>query len=429
MMKNSNYKIITAFSKSPILLRKRILLFITLVLTLVLIFQYFLNTEYIFLTVFFVTVTILCVRFVFYRYKVSLNYKIRKFIIHNNLYNDDISAEIGYLVTDEQILIRFKKNADIFTNKSSQFANHFQAILDLPLQDIVNNNTYCEYIFDRFPDNRLDFSSREVLNNTIQLTEKISWEFSKPCCHTIISGATNSGKTYLATMLILDYLRIKGKGGGCDIYVCDPKSADLAIICRRIDLKKYGKIQNLAVSENEIARLLREVNDEMERRYSEWFTDDEHSFGKTWKDIQTAKPLVLIIDEFSAVLSVANPKVAKEITGYFNNLLLKGRMVAIEIVLTIQRPDISSNSNNGLTGQQRDQFGVRIGMGNMTSDGRRMLFGNTDAEFQTVKEIGAGYIMIDGKHTKPVYFEAPLLPQNGGDYLEYLDRAILENMS
>lgn len=428
MMKNSNYKIITAFSKSPILLRKRILLFITLVLTLVLIFQYFLNTEYIFLTVFFVTVTILCVGFVFYRYKVSLNYKIKKFIIHNNLYNDDISAEIGYLVTDEQILIRFKKNADIFTNKSSQFANHFQAILDLPLQDIGNNNTYCEYIFDRIPDNRLDFSSREVLNNTIQLTEKTSWKFSTPC-HLIICGATNSGKTYLATMLILDYLRIKGKGGGCDIYVCDPKSADLAIICRRIDLKKYGKLQNLAVSENEIARLLREVNDEMERRYSEWFTEDEHSFGKMRTDIDNAKPLVVIIDEFSAVLSVANPKVAKEITGYFNNILLKGRMVGIEIVLIMQRPDISSNSNNGLTGQQRDQFGVRIGMGNMTSDARRMLFGNTDAEFQTVKEIGAGYIMIDGQHTKPTYFEAPLLPQNSMDYLNVLDKAILENMS
>lgn len=425
MMKNSNYKLITAFSKSPILLRKKILLFITLVLTLILILQYFLNTEYIFLTVFFATVTILCVGFVFYRYKVSLNYKIKKFIIHNNLYNDDISAEIGYLVTDEKILIRFKKNADLFTDKAGQFVNHFQAMLDLPLQDIENNNTYCEYIFDRFPDNRLDFSSREVLNNTIQLTEKISWEFSKPC-HTIICGATNSGKTYLATMLLLDYLRIKGKGGGCDIYVCDPKSADLSIICRRIDLKKHGKIQHLAVSENEIARLLREVNDEMERRYSEWFTDDEHSFGKTWKDIQTAKPLVVIIDELSAVLSVANPKVAKEITGYFNNLLLKSRMVGIEIVLILQRPDISSS---GLTGQQRDQFGVRIGMGNMTSDGHRMLFGHTDTEFQTVKEIGAGYIMIDGIHTKPVYFEAPLLPQNSGDYLDCLDRVILENMS
>lgn len=428
MMNNRNYKMITVFTKPPILLRKKFLQIITFGLMLVLIGQSIMNSDYLIMTLFLTTIVFICVGYVFYKYKASLDYKIKEFILHNNLYSSDISAEVGYLVTDEKIFIRFKKNADLFTDKASQFTNHFQAMLDLPLQDIENNNTYCDYIFDRYPGTRLDFSSREVTNNIIKLSEKIFWEFSKPC-HTLICGATNSGKTYLSTMLILDYLKIKGKGGGCDIYVCDPKSADLSIICRRIDLKKYGEVRNLAVSDNEIARLLREVSAEMERRYSEWFTDDKQSFGKTWRDIDNAKPLVVIIDEFSAVLSVANPKVAKEITGYFNSLLLKGRMVGIEMVLIMQRPDISSNSSSGLTGQQRDQFGVRIGMGNMTNDGRRMLFGNTEAEFQTVKEIGAGYIIIDGKHTKPVYFEAPLLPQNRGDYLDCLDRTILENMS
>lgn len=428
MMNNRTYKMVTAFTKPPILLRKRILQIMMFGLIFVLIGQFLMKSDYLIMSLFLATIVLLCVGYIFYKYKASLDYKIKEFIVHNNLYSSDISAEVGYLVTDEQILIHFKKNADLFTDKASQFTNHFQAMLNLPLQDIENNNTYCNYVFDRYPDTRLHFSSREVSNNIIKLTEKISWEFSKPC-HTLICGTTNSGKTYLSTMLILDYLKIKGKGGGCDIYVCDPKSADLSIICRRIDLKKYGKVQNLAVSDNEIARLLREVNAEMEHRYSEWFTDDEHSFGKTWKDIDNAKPLVVIIDEFSAVLSVASPKVAKEITGYFNNLLLKGRMVGIEIVLIMQRPDISSNSSSGLTGQQRDQFGVRIGMGNMTSDGCRMLFGYTDTEFQTVKEIGAGYITIDGKLTKPVYFEAPLLPQNSGDYLDCLDRAILVNVS
>lgn len=427
-MNNRNYKMITIFTKPPILLRKRIFQIMLFGLIFFLFGQFLMKSDYLIMSLFLSILLLLYMGYTFYKYKGSLDYKIKEFIVHNNLYSSEVSAEVGYLVTDEQILICFKKNADLFTDKANQFTNHFQAMLNLPLQDIENNNTHCVYIFERFPDNRLDFSSREVLNNTIQLTEKISWKFSKPC-HLIICGASNSGKTYLASMLILDYLRIKGKGGGCDIYVCDPKSADLAIICRRIDLKKYGKVQNLAVSDNEIARLLREVNSEMESRYSEWFTDDEQSFGKTWKDIDNAKPLVVIIDEFSAVLSVANPKVAKEITGYFNNLLLKGRMVGIEIVLIMQRPDISSNSNNGLTGQQRDQFGVRIGMGNLSSYARTMVYGHTDNEFQTVKEIGAGYIMIVGQHKQPIYFEAPLLPQNSMDYLNVLDKAILENMS
>lgn len=206
--------------------------------------------EYLVITTIFVITIIICLVFLFYKYKISLEYKIKKLIIQNHLYDDDMSAEIDYAVKNNQIIIRFKKNGYIYTGKANQFSNHFQAILDLPLEDINNNMTYCEYIFDLFPDKRLDFSTREVINNTIRLTEKISWEFSKPC-HTIICGATNSGKTYLATMLILDYLKIKGKGGGCDIYICDPKSADLSIICQIIDSKKYAKVQNLATSENE----------------------------------------------------------------------------------------------------------------------------------------------------------------------------------
>ena len=424
-MNKRNFKMITAFSPSPFLLRKRIvlsLLFLTLCIVLT---ESFIESKYIYLTVILSSAFNLYIGIMFIKYKNSLEYSLKSFIIKNKLYTNELSAEVGYLVTNENITIRFQKNADLYTECAGQFIKHFEALLDLPVQDIVNKNTYCDYIFEKQPDERLKFSSREVKDNTIRLTEKISWKFSKPC-HTLICGATNSGKTYFATMLIPDYLRIKGKGGGCDIYICDPKSADLAIICRRIDLKKYGKVQHLAVTEEEISTLLKGVNVEMERRYSEWFKEDINAFGKTWVNIESAKPIVVVIDELSAVLSVASPKVAKEITGYFNSLLLKGRMVGIEIVLIMQRPDVSSN---GLTGQQRDQFGVRVAMGNMSNDGRRMIFGNSNTEFQTVKEIGAGYIMIDGKHIKPVYFEAPLLPKNSADYLDYLDKAILENMA
>ena len=288
--------------------------------------------------------------------------------------------------------------------------------------------THCDYIFDRLSDKRLKFNEKDVKDNVISLTKKISWEFSKPC-HTIICGGTNSGKTYLTSILIIDYLKIRGQGGGSEIYVCDPKGADIAFICRRIDLKKYGKVQNLAVSDNEMAKMLRELNQEMENRYANWFNEDKNVFGKTWKDIPSAKPIVLIIDEFSAILATANPKVAKEISNYFTSLLLKGRMVGIEIVLIMQRPDISSNGINGLTGQQRDQFGIRIGMGNMTKDGRKMLFGNTESEFLTINEIGSGYIMIDGRYNSPIYFEAPLLPKEHGDYLDHLDKAIELNLA
>ena len=130
MMNNRNYKMVSAFTKPPIILRKRILQIMIFGLIFVLIGQFVMKSDFLIMTLFLATIVFLCVGYVFYKYKASLDYKIKQFLVHNSLYSSDISAEVGYLVTDEQILIRFKKNADLFTNKANQFANHFQAILD-----------------------------------------------------------------------------------------------------------------------------------------------------------------------------------------------------------------------------------------------------------------------------------------------------------
>lgn len=428
-MNKKKFSKITANTKIPIIFRKRLVL--NSCITILVIFSYLSISNSNFLPLYITSIVIVGMSWIYcyQRYKDSLRNRLVQFIWDNGLYVDESSsAEISYQINKEQIVIRFHKNGDLFTEKSTQYGKHFEAITKLPLKERYNTMTHCDYIFDRLSDKRLKFNEKDVKDNVISLTKKISWEFSKPC-HTIICGGTNSGKTYLTSILIIDYLKIRGQGGGSEIYVCDPKGADIAFICRRIDLKKYGKVQNLAVSDNEMAKMLRELNQEMEKRYANWFNEDKNVFGKTWKDIPSAKPIVLIIDEFSAILATANPKVAKEISNYFTSLLLKGRMVGIEIVLIMQRPDISSNGINGLTGQQRDQFGIRIGMGNMTKDGRKMLFGNTESEFLTINEIGSGYIMIDGRYNSPIYFEAPLLPKEHGDYLDHLDKAIELNLA
>ena len=126
----------------------------------------------------------------------------------------------------------------------------------------------------------------------------------------------------------------------------------------------------------------------------------------------SAKPIVIIFDEFPTLLSIAKPNVAKEILGYFNTLLLKGRMARIKIITLMNRVYLSTNGYSVLTSIQHDQYSIRIGMGNLKADAKRMLFRNIDEELETVIEIRTGYIMIDGQHTKPKYLEAPLLPKN-----------------
>lgn len=249
------------------------------------------------------------------------------------------------------------------------------------------------------------------------MTQKIGWKLGTPP-HTIVTGATMSGKSFLVTMLILDYLRM-----GADMRIADPKSADLAIVGRYIDIEKLRKVTCTETTGDGICKLLREANEEMEKRYGLWFSD-ENSFGKNWKDIPEAKPLVVIIDEYSALISVSAPKLVKELNSYLFNLILKGRQAGIEVVLIMQRPD-----TNLLSGNLRDQFGVRILLGNATKDAQTMLFGSVDMDFKSISEICSGYIMIDGKQNVPIYFEAPLLSKDSGDYLDNLDKAIKVNKS
>lgn len=313
------------------------------------------------------------------------------------------------------MIIRAWKNADKFSEKANSHDSMFSALFGKELYRKHDTVQYCDYVFELVQDKRLTMHERKLSKGAkIQMTDKISWSIGKPA-HTLIVGSTNSGKTYLVSMLVLDYLRM-----GAELFIADPKSADLAIIGRRIDIKRYGAITYTASTENEIARLFRHANEKMEERYKEWFSEEE-SFGKTWKDFPNAKSLVLIFDEYSAFVSVSSPKVVKKVNSYLSNLILKGRQTGIEVVMIMQRPDA-----NILSGNLRDQFGVRIGLSNMTADGRRILYGTVETEFKTIQEIGGGYIQIDGQHDTPVYFETPLMT-GGMDYLEELDKAITES--
>ncbi|WP_252188342.1 FtsK/SpoIIIE domain-containing protein [Bacillus mycoides] len=279
----------------------------------------------------------------------------------------------------------------------------------LPLYKKFDEVQYCDYVFELVPDKRIVVKNKTPINEgfEIQLTSKVKWIIGQPP-HVLIVGGTGSGKTYLVNTILLDYLR-----KGAELFIADPKSADLATIGRIVAR------EHTATTENEIAKLLREASEEMERRYRELFAD-ETSFGKTWKDFPEVKPLVVVIDEYAAFTAISSPKVIKEVQGYLFNLILKGRQAGIEIIMIMQRPDA-----NLLSGNLRDQFGVHIGLGNMTDDGRKMLFGSVDMEFKSIREIGDGYTMIEGQHNNPIYIETPLITK-GFDFIGELQNIVRE---
>lgn len=354
--------------------------------------------------------------------------KLKRFIVQNKLYEEEMrvvgtngngsskkekvifnSAYFLYKETKNgELIIRAWKRADKFSDKANTYDTLLSALFGLPMYKKIDEVQYCDYVFELVPDERIIVSSstRNTSNYKIQITSKIQWEIGSPP-HLLITGSTGSGKTYLVNTLILDYL-----SKGAKLFIADPKSADLATIGRIVDK------EHTATTENEIAKLLREANEEMERRYKEWFTEID-SFGKTWKDIDGAKPFMVVFDEYAAFTAVSSPKVVKEVQGYLFNLILKSRQVGGEICILLQRPDASI-----LNGSLRDNFGVRIGLSNMTDDGRKMLFGSTDMKYKSIQEIGGGYILIDGQNNNlPIYFETPLIPKDY-NFLENLQNIV-----
>ena len=326
------------------------------------------------------------------------------------------SIKFSYKKVNDELIVRVWKMADCFTDKANKQDSMLSALFGIEISKKIDTVTYCDYVFSLIQDERLDFKYIDNLSERelIRMTKKISWRMGKPP-HTLIVGGTNSGKTSLVSDLVLKYLYMEAQ-----IYIADPKNADLAMIGRIIDLKKNRETSCTATSENEIARLLRSTTEEMDKRYSKFFSD-ANAIGKTWRDFKNVKPIVIIFDEYSAFVSVSSPKVIKEVNGYLYSLILKGRQAGIEVVCIMQRPDASI-----LSGNIRDQFGVRIGLGNLSPEGRKMIFGNNNGEFKTIVEMGGGYILIDGQTHKPNYFETPIIP-GGRDYLDELNKAIEGN--
>lgn len=427
---------VSAFSKVPLKVRISTWLFVFIVLLTVEIM--ILSKNKLLNNVTFIAITLISLvglTVLFVRLRENFNRtpfnKLLRFILDNRLYEDEVrtsgydkdgypkqkrvivsSMYFSYKETAEELTVRIWKMADNYLERVNKQDDMLSALFKKEVHAKFETVSYCDYVFKLIPDERLDLRSGQNYTEgmLIKMTKKIGWVLGQPP-HTLIVGGTNSGKTYLICNLILKYLYM-----GAQVNIADPKNADLAVIGRMIDVKKYGKKTNTATSENEIAGLLRKVSEEMDRRYQELFYD-ETAIGKTWRDFPDVKPIIFVFEEYSAFVSISSQKVVNEVNGYLHNLILRGRQAGVEVVLIMQRPDASI-----ISGNIRDQFGVRIGLGNMSNDGRKMIFGNVDFDYKTITEIGGGYILIDGQG-RPVYFETPLIP-GGMDYLDELYKAI-----
>ena len=244
-------------------------------------------------------------------------------------------------------------------------------------------------------DKRLQLSAGipKIDGTVIPITERISYDVSK-VSHGLTVGNTGSGKSFFINYKILCYAQMKST-----IYIADPKNADLSLL-RFISGFKH----RVATEANQICKILREVSEIMEERYRTCFSSVE-SFGKSFKDFSLC-PVVIIIDEFAALLKMASKQEKDELTRYIYSIILKGRQAGCFVEILLQRADTSL-----LDGAIRDQLGCRVLLGNASTEARHMVFGSSEVEYRDIKEKGGGYIKIDGQGEER-YFEAPYLGRN-----------------
>lgn len=236
----------------------------------------------------------------------------------------------------------------------------------------------------------------------------------------LLVGRSGSGKTNTTTYIMLKAM----SKCDCGLYIVDAKRADMYGLSHF--LKNGEKI--VASTTNQIARLLRIINENMSARYEHF----EH--GKWGQDFSEYgyRPYLLVIDEVSAMLAEAG-KDKKEIVGALRQIILRGRQAGIFTLISGQRIDA--------TILDRDitlQLGTRIVMGQADSDTYRMAYPMVN-DIKSLPLVpnkpGYGLIYSDGQAIgNPTPFVSPNMTNidvtkvitrldNNVDFSEFIDES------
>ena len=236
----------------------------------------------------------------------------------------------------------------------------------------------------------------------------------------LIVGRSGSGKTNATTYIMLKAM----SQCNCGLYIVDAKRADM-----------YGLNQFLengekvvASTTNQIARLLRVLNENMSSRYKHF---KNGKWGQDFSEYRF-RPYLLIIDEVSAMLAEAG-KNKKEIMGELRQIILRGRQAGIFTLISGQRIDATILDRDIIL-----QLGTRIVMGQADMDTYRMAYpmvNDIKALPLVPNKPGYGLIYSDGQEiSNPTPFVSPNMSnidvprvitrlENNYDSTQYIDES------
>ena len=187
----------------------------------------------------------------------------------------------------------------------------------------------------------------------------------------LVVGKTGSGKSYALNVLMALFANF---GKNVKLYICDYKNS----------FPKLSSCPHFYGYNNAIEGI-REVFD----IFSERLSAPESERDKT--------PVVLIVDEYGALVSAQDRKTVDEIKAKIGNMLFMGRSLGIKVLIGVQRADASYFQAGA-----RDQFHAILALGNISKEQKEMLFSDYKEKMTDRNGVGEGYLLIDGKDIERV---------------------------
>lgn len=199
-----------------------------------------------------------------------------------------------------------------------------------------------------------------------------------PWSHTILAGATGSGKT-LALKYLGNVITVSRRNTNDLLYILDYKRGRDWSYLAKHKADFYFSGEDVKSAFEEIFGLLEAcISGEME-------------LGD--------RIIWVIIDEFSSIVeSFPTKKERDEFLASFGKLLRLGRNLGegkggFRVIVGLQQADASVFGGTSTRGN----FGIRMALGGLTSEGARMLFDVTeDSDKPVSSKVGKGFIQVYG---------------------------------
>lgn len=187
----------------------------------------------------------------------------------------------------------------------------------------------------------------------------------------LVVGKTGSGKSYALMVLLGIYSSIPG----VHITICDYKKSSFAQFSDSASFYGY----------EEVPEGIRAFYEEFKYRLA---ANDEE---------RNKKIRVLLIDEYGALISAQDKKIADELKTMVSNMLFMGRSLGIRVLIGVQRADAEHFKAGA-----RDQARAILGLGNLSKEQKQMLFSDYKDTMNEHNGLGEGYLLVDGQDIERV---------------------------